>query len=145
MRVQEGLCVFRCLMFSSSSPDAGIRWTFVAHEQCVRANCGTDHQTVAIEGHLQYKEKTQSERSYETRKAEHKQTEKHQPRGECRKWTMPSPNHRKIMTSLAGIVSNRLCTILLKHLSANMRRNIKTGSTQTTRSGFTQKINFKIP
>ena len=45
---------------------------------------------------------------------------------------MPSPNHRKIMTSLAGIVSNRLCTIPLKHLSANMRRNIKTGSTQTT-------------
>ena len=37
---------------------------------------------VEIEGHLQYKEKTQSERSYETRKAEHKQTEKHQPRGE---------------------------------------------------------------
>ena len=31
---------------------------------------------------------------------------------------MPTPNHRKIMTSLAGIVSNRLCAIPLKHLSA---------------------------
>ena len=51
----------------------------------------------------------------------------------CRKWTIHSPNHRKIMTPLAGIVSNRLCMIPLKHLSANMRRNIKTGSTQTTR------------
>ena len=39
---------------------------------------------------------------------------------------MYSPNHRKIMTPLAGIASNRLCTIPLKHLSANMRRNIKT-------------------
>ena len=35
---------------------------------------------------------------------------------------MPSPNHRKIMSSLAGIVSNRLCTIPIKHLSANMRK-----------------------
>ena len=42
-------------------------------------------------------------------------------------------HHRKIMTPLAGIASNRLCTIPLKHLSVNMRRNIKTGSTQTTR------------
>ena len=31
---------------------------------------------------LQYKENIQSERSYETRQAEHNQTEKHQPRGE---------------------------------------------------------------
>ena len=46
---------------------------------------------------------------------------------------MHSPNHRKIMIPLAGIASNRLCTIPLKHLWANMRRNIKTGLTQTTR------------
>ena len=38
---------------------------------------------------------------------------------------MHSPNHRKIITPLAGLVSNRLCTIPLKHLSANMKRNIK--------------------
>ena len=37
---------------------------------------------VDIEGHLHYKEKTQSERSSETRKADHKQTEKHQLCGE---------------------------------------------------------------
>ena len=42
---------------------------------------------------------------------------------------MHSPNHRKMMKPLAGLVSNRLCTIPLKHISANMRRNIKTGST----------------
>ena len=35
--------------------------------------------------------------------------------------------------ALAGLVSNRSCTIPLKHLSANIRRKIKTGSTQMTR------------
>ena len=38
---------------------------------------------------------------------------------------MHSSNHRNIIKPLAGLVSNRLCTIPLKHLSAN----IKTGST----------------
>ena len=46
------------------------------------ANCGDGPPNVEIEGHHQYKKKTQSERNYETRKAEHKHTEKHQPRGE---------------------------------------------------------------
>ena len=32
-----------------------------------------------------------------------------------------------------GLVSNRLCTIPLKHLPVNMRRKIKTGSTQMIR------------
>ena len=46
------------------------------------ANCGTDHQMLRSRVIFSIREKTQSERSYETRKAEHKQTEKHQPRGE---------------------------------------------------------------
>ena len=98
------------------------------------ANCGTDHQMLRSRVIFSFKEKTQSERSYETRKAEHKQTEKHQPpRAWCRKWTMHSPTHWKILKPLAGLVSNRLCTIPLKHLSANRTRNIKTSLTQMTR------------
>ena len=46
---------------------------------------------------------------------------------------MHSDNYVNIIKSLAGLVSNRLCSIPLKHLSENMTRNIKTGSTQMTR------------
>ena len=46
------------------------------------ANCGTDHQMLRSRVIFSIRKKTQSEKSYETRKAEHKQTEKHQSRGE---------------------------------------------------------------
>ena len=97
------------------------------------ANCGTDHQMLRSRVIFSIRRKHNQKGAMKPVKLKHKQTEKHQPRGEsgAGNGTMPSPNHRKIMTSLA--VSNRLCTIPLKHLSANMRRNIKTGSTQTTR------------
>ena len=45
------------------------------------ANCRTDHKLLRSRVIFSIR-KTQSERIYETRKAEHKQTEKHQPRGE---------------------------------------------------------------
>ena len=46
------------------------------------AICGTDHQMLRSRVISSIRRKTQSERRYETRKAEHKQTDKHQPRGE---------------------------------------------------------------
>ena len=49
------------------------------------------------------------------------------------KWTMHWPNHGKVVKLLAGLVSNMLCMIRLKHLSANMTRNTKNGYTQMTR------------
>ena len=47
------------------------------------ANCGTDHQMLRSRVIFSImKKKTQSERSYETCKVDHKQTEKYQPREE---------------------------------------------------------------
>ena len=92
------------------------------------ANCGTDHQMLRSRLIFSIRGKTQSVRSYENRKAEH------QPGGES-----GTGNGQYALTQSSEDneppcwTSNRLCTIPLKHLSANMRRNIKTGSTQTTR------------
>ena len=69
-----------------------------------------------IEGHLQYKEITQSERSYETRKAEHKQTEKHQPRRESGAGNGSSENNKNpCWTSFQQIVYDTAKATLGKH------------------------------
>ena len=70
----------------------------ICNTQTMReANCGSDHQMLRLSEIFSIRKKTQSERSYETRKVEHKQTEKHQPRGE------PDAENGKCIRSIMGI------------------------------------------
>ena len=98
------------------------------------ANCGMDHQMLRSRVIFSIRRKHNQKGAMKPVKLNtSKLRNSSHAESLVQEMTMHSPNHRKIMTPLAGLVSNRLCTIPLKHLSANMRRNIKTGSTQTTR------------
>ena len=95
------------------------------------ANCGMDHQMLRSRVIFSIRRKHNQKGAMKPVKLNTSKLRNTGKRGESGAGNGQCT--RPIMTPLAGIVSNRLCTIPLKHLSANMRRNIKTGSTQTTR------------
>ena len=91
-------------------------------------------RTTRCEGHLQYKEKHHQKGAMKPVKL-YTSKLRNTSHAESLVQEMDNAltNHWKIIKPLAGLVSNRLCTISLNDVSANMRRNIKTGSTPMTR------------